>query len=54
MRGLSFVKYLGSLSYECCCLGGKKELPDIAIEVVLSSGLVNKLEIYRGLGIPEV
>ncbi len=39
---------------ECYCLGGKKELPDIAVEVVLSSGLVDKLEIYQGLGIPEV
>ena len=39
---------------ECYCLGQKKEFPDLAIEVVLSSGLVDKLEIYRGLGIMEV
>jgi Uma2 family endonuclease len=39
---------------ECYCLGGKKELPDLAIEVVLSFGLLDKLEIYRGLGITEV
>jgi Uma2 family endonuclease len=39
---------------ECYCLGQKKEFPDIAIEVVLSSGSVDKLEIYRGLEIPEV
>jgi Uma2 family endonuclease len=39
---------------ECYCLGQKKEFPDLAIEVVLSSGLVDKLEIYRGLGVTEV
>lgn len=39
---------------ECYCLEQKKEFPDLAIEVVLSSGMVDKLEIYRGLGVPEV
>jgi Uma2 family endonuclease len=39
---------------ECYCLGQKKEFPDIAIEIVLSSGSVDKLEIYRGLEVPEV
>ncbi|PSB01047.1 Uma2 family endonuclease [Merismopedia glauca] len=40
---------------ECYCLGSqRKEVPDIAIEVVLTSGLVDKLEIYRGLGVTEV
>lgn len=39
---------------ECYCLGGKKEFPDIAIEVVLTSGNVDKLEIYKGLGVQEV
>lgn len=39
---------------ECYCLGQKKEFPDIAIEVVLSSGIVDKLEIYRGLGVQEI
>jgi Uma2 family endonuclease len=39
---------------ECYCLGQKKEFPDLAIEVVLSSGLVDKLEIYHGLGVTEV
>lgn len=39
---------------ECYCLGGKKELPDIAIEVVLTSGNIDKLEIYKGLGAQEV
>ena len=39
---------------ECYCLGGKKEIPDIAIEVVLTSGNIDKLEIYKGLGVQEV
>lgn len=39
---------------ECYCLGQKKEFPDLAIEVVIISGLINKLEIYRGLGVVEV
>jgi len=39
---------------ECYCLEQKKEFPDLAIEVVLTSGLLDKLEIYRGLGVTEV
>ena len=40
---------------ECYCLGGKlRDVPDIAIEVVLSSGGIDKLPIYAGLGVPEV
>jgi Uma2 family endonuclease len=39
---------------ECYCLGELNEIPDIAIEIVISSGGVNKLEVYRGLGVKEV
>jgi Uma2 family endonuclease len=39
---------------ECYCFGQKKEFPDLAIEVVVSRGLVDKLEIYQGLGVLEV
>jgi len=39
---------------ESYSVGERKELPDLAIEVVSSSWRVNKLETYRGLGIPEV
>jgi Uma2 family endonuclease len=39
---------------ECYCVDTLKELPDLAIEVNLTSGGVDKLDIYRGLGIPEV
>ncbi|MEM8506004.1 MAG: Uma2 family endonuclease [Cyanobacteria bacterium P01_D01_bin.1] len=39
---------------ECYCIGEEKAFPDLAVEVVLSSGVVDKLEIYRGLGVTEV
>lgn len=39
---------------ECYCVGTEKDVPDFAIEVVLTSGGLDKLEIYRGLGVPEV
>ena len=41
---------------ECYKLGKLEEdaVPDIAIEVVVSSGLVDKMAVYAGLGISEV
>jgi Uma2 family endonuclease len=39
---------------ECYCLGTAKPVPDFAIEVVHTSGGVDKLEIYRRLKVPEV
>lgn len=39
---------------ECYCIGTEKEFPDLAIEVVVTSGGVDKLEIYRRLGVREV
>jgi Uma2 family endonuclease len=39
---------------ESYCLGSRKEFPDLAIEVVLSSGNLDKLEIYQSLGVQEV
>jgi Uma2 family endonuclease len=39
---------------ECYCVDTLKELPDLAIEVNLTSGGVDKLDVYKGLGIPEV
>ncbi len=38
---------------ESYCIGTLKELPDLAIEINLTSGGIDKLAIYRGLGIPE-
>ena len=40
---------------ECYVLGGApKDVPDLAIEIVWTSGGLNKLEIYQTLGVGEV
>ncbi|MGN6106167.1 MAG: Uma2 family endonuclease [Kofleriaceae bacterium] len=41
---------------ECYKLGKLDEdgVPDIAIEVIVSSGFVDKMEVYAGLAVPEV
>lgn len=39
---------------ESYCIGSNKEVPDIVIEVIITSGTLNKLEVYKPLNIPEV
>lgn len=39
---------------ESYCIGSDKEFPDLAIEVVVTSGGINRLELYRRLGVCEV
>lgn len=39
---------------ECYCVGPAKKFPDLAIEVIHTSGSVDKLEIYRRLKVGEV
>lgn len=39
---------------ECYIVGEEKKVPDLAIEVIHTSGSVDKLEVYRRLGVPEV
>ncbi|MDJ0662529.1 MAG: Uma2 family endonuclease [Crocosphaera sp.] len=39
---------------ESYCFGSRKEIPDLAIEVIITSGGINKLKIYQGLNVPEV
>lgn len=39
---------------ECYCIDSEKPVPDIAIEVVVTSGGIDSLEIYKGLQVPEV
>jgi Uma2 family endonuclease len=41
-------------SDESYCFGAAKPIPDLAIEVVFTSGGVNKLERYKALGVREV
>jgi Uma2 family endonuclease len=45
------VKREADLSYE---LGPNREFPDLAVEVVVTGGGINKLEAYKRLQIPEV
>lgn len=39
---------------ESYCIGTDKEFPDLAIEVVITSGSINKLEVYKRLKVREV
>lgn len=39
---------------ECYCRGSDREIPDIALEVVVTAPAIDKLEVYRGLGVREV
>jgi len=47
----------GAEADECYVIGpltGTPTLPDFAVEVVWTRGGIDKLEVYRGLGVPEV
>lgn len=48
------LKRAGAEPDECYCIGEEKSIPDLAIEVVITSGTIDKLEIYRRLGVTEV
>ncbi|HIK12985.1 MAG TPA: Uma2 family endonuclease [Oscillatoriaceae cyanobacterium M33_DOE_052] len=39
---------------EAYCIGTDKEFPDLAIEVIITSGGLDKLEVYRRLNVREV
>jgi Uma2 family endonuclease len=39
---------------QCYCLHNNKEIPDLAIEVIVTSGGLDSLKIYQGLGVKEV
>jgi Uma2 family endonuclease len=48
------AKKAGAEPDECYCIGEEKEIPDLVIEVVVTSGSISKLETYRRLGFSEV
>lgn len=48
------LKKAGAEPDECYCIGEEKSIPDLAIEVVITSGTIDKLEIYRRLEVTEV
>lgn len=39
---------------ESYCIGSSKPIPDLSIEVIFTSGGINKLAKYQALGVPEV
>jgi Uma2 family endonuclease len=39
---------------ESWCLEEEKEIPDVVVEIALSSGGIPKLELYQRFGVPEV
>ncbi|NEO97865.1 MAG: Uma2 family endonuclease [Symploca sp. SIO2E9] len=47
-------KQAGAEPDESYSIGTEKAIPDLAIEVVVTSGSINKLEVYRRLGVVEV
>ncbi len=48
------AKKAGAEPDECYCIGEEKDIPDIAIEVNITSGNIDKLETYQRLGVKEV
>jgi Uma2 family endonuclease len=39
---------------ECYCRGEDRAVPDVALEVVVTAPAIDKLEVYRGLGVREI
>jgi Uma2 family endonuclease len=48
------IKAAGAEPDESWCVGEEKKFPDLALEIALTSGGVNKLEVYRRFQVPEV
>jgi Uma2 family endonuclease len=44
----------GTEADEAYCIGTDREFPDLVIEVIVTSGSINKLELYRRLNVREV
>lgn len=48
------AKARGLESDESYCINQVKEVPDFAIEIIVTSSSLDKLAVYKGLGVPEV
>jgi Uma2 family endonuclease len=48
------LKQAGAEPDESWCVGSEKQFPDLALEIALTSGGVNKLQIYERFHVPEV
>ncbi len=51
---LKLLNEAGAEPDKSWCLGKEKEHPDLVVEIVLTSGGIDKLEIYRRFGVAEV
>src|SRR5438445_2336584 len=47
------LKQAGAEPDESWCIGEEKDFPDLVLEIVLTSGGINKLEIYRRFKVAE-
>ena len=47
-------KQRGLEADECYCRDRDGEVPEVALEVIVTNPLLDKLEVYRGLGVREV
>ena len=48
------LKKAGAEPDECYSIGEEKNIPDLAIEVIITTGSIDKLDTYRRLGVTEV
>jgi Uma2 family endonuclease len=48
------LKEAGAEPDKSWCIGEEKEIPDLVLEIALTSGGIRKLEIYREFKVPEV
>ena len=48
------LKQAGAEPDESWCIGQEKEFPDLVLEIALTTGGVNKLEIYQRFKVSEV
>ena len=51
---MRILKEAGAEPDESWCLGEEKEFPDIVLEIALTSGGIDKLDIYRRFSVREV
>src|SRR5205814_7129867 len=47
------MKKSGAEPDESWCIGEEKEFPDVVLEIALTSGGIDKLEVYRRFKVPE-
>lgn len=46
--------YASGTPDESYCIGTRKQVPDIVIEVIVTSGTLNRRELYKPMRVPEV